>query len=149
MTLVVAAAALFTGFAIFVSGDNMIAPFPGRELASKVSSVHCVMADSPMALIELDALTRDLSNGCAGWVDVSGRTYDVDAPPRSAYEPRAENRRWQRDLRSYLLSGQAVVTIRAGTGYSPSTRRWLAALPVLGQEDGLVIRRVRSGSSNG
>jgi hypothetical protein len=42
-----------------------------------------------------------------------------------------------------------VVTIRPGTGYSASTRRRLAALPVLGREDGLVIHRVRSESSDG
>jgi hypothetical protein len=89
---------------------------PPRELASALTKVRCVMSDSPMALISLNALDRDLANGCPDWVDVTGRTYASDMTvhgPDGRPLPRVENGRWQQALADYLRSGQAVIVARA------------------------------------
>lgn len=101
--------------------------FPGRTLARSVTGLHCVMADSNMALINLDVLTRDLNNGCPNWVDVSGRTYGIDAVrrPDGRFYSRPLNPVWQRDLTRYLLSGDAVVVVRAASGISATTLKRL------------------------
>ncbi len=139
---VVIVAAAVTACALFRRPDNLITPFPGPTLASRVAHLRCVIADSPMALIELDALSRDLANGCPDWVDVSGRTYGVDAPPHDESILRSHNEKWQADLRSYLLSGNATIIIRPDTGFSVATRRMIDRLPVLTRDDGVTIFRV-------
>ena len=83
------------------------------------------MSDSPMALIGLNALDRNLANGCPNWIDVTGRTYASDMAVRDQdgrRVPRMDNARWQRALREYLLSGDAVIIMRAkDAGISPGT----------------------------
>jgi alpha-1,2-mannosyltransferase len=128
---------------VLISGTARVsARFPPLPLARTAATSGCVMADSPGALIELNVLSTDLARGCPNWVDVSGRTYDVDAPPPSRRVSRAANRKWQDDLRHYLLSGDAVITIRAATGYGTGTRRTLDRLPVLERAGPFVLRRV-------
>jgi hypothetical protein len=115
-------------------------PFPGTELAEGVEHVHCLMADAPIALIELDALSRDFAHRCADWVDVTGRTYGIDRVPGEL--ARTTNRRWQADIRRYLLSGNAVMIVRALTGLSPATRDAITDEPVLESRDGQVVYAV-------
>ena len=122
LVLIAAAAAATINQAVVVR--NAVQPFPAAQLAESVESSRCVMADSPMALIELNALSRGLAHGCPNWIDVTGRTYGVDRAPVS----RARNERWQHDLRRYLLRGDAVILIRAGTGASPATEREITGL---------------------
>lgn len=126
----------------FTQPLNRVAPFPGSQLASGVTRSRCVMADSPMALIALNALSRDLAHGCPNWVDVSGRTYDVDALHGGHFRTRAHNARWQHDLRRYLLSGDAMILIRSATGVSTATERILTAYPVLERSHGYTVYRV-------
>ncbi|MGI8761406.1 MAG: glycosyltransferase 87 family protein [Jatrophihabitantaceae bacterium] len=125
-------------------GDSVRA-FPGARLARAVAQQRCVMSDSPMALIELDVLSRDFANGCRNWVDVTGRTYGPDAAPLDAAGVpvgRPENQKWQRDLRAYLLSGNAVIIIRAdGTGPSAATWATVRRGGVLAAADGYVVYR--------
>ncbi len=92
--------------------------FPAAALAAGVADARCVMSDSPAALIEVDALSRDLAAGCANWVDVTGRTYDSDRAAAS----RSHNARWQADVLRYLHSGDAVILARPGTGIADATR---------------------------
>lgn len=120
-------AAAMTVATIALGQTHASKPFPAARLAAAVRSAHCVMSDYPMALILLDTLSRDLRDGCPNWVDVTGRTYGVDAayrPDGVAYT-RAENPRWQRDLLAYLESGEAALVVRADTGIN---RRTLATL---------------------
>jgi alpha-1,2-mannosyltransferase len=134
-------AATLSAVTLFARPVTIVAPFPGSQLADAVRHVRCVMADSPMALIALNDLSRDLANQCPNWVDVSGRTYDVDAPVgRSA--SRTGNVRWQNDLRRYLLSGDATIMIRSSTGYSAATKQDIERLPVLAHAGGYTIYRV-------
>ena len=138
---IVGTAASLTVVSVIPRG-TAVARFPGQALAAGVEDTKCVMADSPMALIELNALSHDFAHGCANWVDVTGRTYGIDAPV-GRFVSRPLNVRWQRDLRRYLLSGQAVILVRAGTGVSAATRAAIDAHPVLEQSDGYTVYRVR------
>ena len=143
--LPVAAASAAT-MLIFTAGlSHAVAPFPGTVLAADVAHVRCVASDSPMALIELDALSRDYQDGCRVWVDVTGQTY---APHFAAFNahgsplPRRANPRWQNDLRSYLMSGNAIVIIRpAGTGLSTTTTAAIEKGGILATDDGVVVYR--------
>lgn len=139
----VAVTAAATGGAILGPARIIVSPFPGGALARGVRGGHCVMADSPMALIAMDALSRDLANGCRNWVDVSGRTYDVDAPV-GRFRSRPHNRRWQVDVERYLLSGDAVILIRPTTGLSGPTRRAVTSLRPLVTSHGITVYRVRA-----
>jgi alpha-1,2-mannosyltransferase len=131
---------------VFIGGHNhAVQPFPGPVLAHDVSRVRCVESDSPMALIELDALSRDFSHGCHVWVDVTGLTYAPQLAARNAEGarlPRRANGRWQSDLRAYLTSGNAIVIVRAaGTGLSPATTAAIERGGVLAADDGVVVYR--------
>jgi alpha-1,2-mannosyltransferase len=137
----VALAATLTGVAVLARPIS-IRPFPHAALAEGVENVRCVMTDSPMTLIELDVLSHDLADNCPNWVDVSGRTYDVDAPPPGHFAARSVNTRWQTDVRRYLLSGQAVIITRRLTGLSPATKRAIDRLPVLEAAGGVRVYRV-------
>jgi len=87
-------------------------------------------------------LSRDLGHGCANWIDVSGRTYGADRAGRDA--SRRANARWQRDLLSYLRSGQAIILVRPrATGVDASTMRAIRQGGALVRDGGYVIWRVR------
>lgn len=137
--IVVVCAAIATVAALTFRSSHFVTPFPGKQLAAKVTGVHCVMADSPMALIELNALSRNFAHGCANWVDVSGRTYDIDAPTAGRSVKRTGNLTWQKDIRQYLLSGDAFMFIRKDTGLSTATKRLLMQQPVIAAADGYVV----------
>lgn len=140
---VVAAAAASNALGVATGHTVVSHYFPGAQLASAVKGVRCVVADAPMALIELNSLSRDLARGCPNWVDVTGRTYDADAGHGTTYTPRPRNRKWQADLRPYLLSGNAVILIRPATGLSAATRRAVTSHPVLARSHGYTVYRIR------
>jgi alpha-1,2-mannosyltransferase len=125
------------------------------QLASAVTQVPCVMSDSPMVLVGLNALDRDLANGCPNWVDVTGRTYAPDMSvggPDGRLLTRPANPRWQGALRDYLLSGDAVIVTRANEeGLSPTTWDAIRAGGILARDGTHIIyavprRRPASGS---
>jgi alpha-1,2-mannosyltransferase len=138
-----AAAALETALLLATGTSNVVAPFPRAKLAPAVAGTRCLMSDSAMALIQLNTLSRGLANGCRNWVDVTGKTYGVDRPDsaRTAV-PRRANAKWQRDVGDYLLSGDAVIIIRAdGTGLSTATAAGLRRGGVLASAGGYRIYR--------
>jgi hypothetical protein len=135
------AAVLLVVLGVPLSWQRTGTPFPSTPLATAVGKARCVVADSPMALIELDALSRSFSPGCQDWVDVVGRTYGADRSNRS----RPDNVAWQRDVSRYLLSGDAYIVIRAGTGLSAGTLAELhARAVVLARSGRYVVYRARS-----
>lgn len=123
------------------------ASLPSRQLTSAVTNVRCVVSDSPMALIGLNALNRNLANGCSNWIDVTGRTYASDMKARDQdgrRVSRLENPLWQEVLRDYLLSGDAVIIMRAkDVGISPGTWDAVLAGGILASDGAHVIYRVQ------
>jgi hypothetical protein len=120
--------------------EQTVLPFP-RRLTHAVTASHCVMTDSPIVLIELDVLTRDLRNGCPNWVDVSGRARGRDARYGHGQNiDRTRNPKWQRDLTRYLYSGDTLILYRTNaTGIGSDLRRKLAATPTLAEDGGLIV----------
>jgi alpha-1,2-mannosyltransferase len=141
----VAAAAAITAAALLQRPTTYIAPFPDvRSLARAVASERCLMSDSPFALIDLNALSRDLANGCQNWVDVTGRTYGVDKATSTtgATIRRDHNVKWQRDLRRYLLSGNAVVIARrVGSGLTAASMAAITHDGVVARSSGIIVYR--------
>jgi alpha-1,2-mannosyltransferase len=110
LALVIPAARLWYG------RDRARASLPSRQVRLAVTNARCIMSDSPMALIGLNALDRGLANGCPNWIDVTGRTYASDMNVRDQEGKRVsriDNARWQQALRDYLLAGDAVIIMRA------------------------------------
>lgn len=140
----VAAAVTLTAIVVTVHRPAFTKPVPGAAtLARGVADVDCLMSDSPMALIELNALSRGLAKGCPNWIDVTGRTYDVDAPPDGGPQGRKDNARWQASLTRYLLSGDAALLFRPETGASAETVRAVSSHPVLVRAGRLSVYRTR------
>jgi hypothetical protein len=128
----VVAAAAAASLYVLVDGTYLSVSrrFPASELAGGVADARCVMSDSPSALIELDALSRGLADGCPDWVDVSARTYDSERAPVS----RPHNQRWQATVLHYLRSGQAMITVRTASGIDRATRSALDGDCLLAQD---------------
>ena len=118
----------------------------GTRLAAFVSAARCVTSDSPMLLIRLNILSRDLERHCQVWVDVSGTVLGPDATTAGADHrsvPPQQNARWQRDVTSYLLSGDATVVVRPQTGLSAASWARIRAHGVLASSGSIVIYRTR------
>jgi hypothetical protein len=119
---------------------------PGSAMVRAAATARCVQATSPLPLILLDALSRDLDHRCPQWVDVSGRTYSVDRGPSAV--PRLKNRLWQRDILSYLLAGQQYVLVdTAREGLDPHTMRALGRGPVVARSHSFVLQRTVPGQA--
>jgi len=127
--------------AALVTESGTVRPLPGAaQLSRSVAGLRCVMSDSSMALIELDALSRGLAAGCPNWIDVTGRTYGVN----KSDQPRSRNERWQRDLTRYLRSGDAIIIYRRrSTGISRETQTAISRDGVLARAGGQTVYRVR------
>jgi alpha-1,2-mannosyltransferase len=124
-----------------------MAPAPYRVLARAVSGDRCVQSDSPMALIELDALSRDFAHGCRQWVDVTGRTYGGVDQPVAGKQSRATDPVWQHALARYLRSGQAFIVIQPReTGINSRTLGRIERGTVVGRVGGFVLRRTVPGT---
>jgi hypothetical protein len=122
--------------------DGAVWPAPTTSLVADASQVRCVMSNSPMGLILIDSLSRDLRNGCTNWVDVTGRSYGIGPAPSSRGAEHLTWQQWQPLLRSYLFSGQAVVLVTdSGAQLAVPTRTALARSGVLGRAGGDVIYR--------
>ena len=102
-----------------------------------------------MALVGLNALSRSLADGCPNWIDVTGRSYEPDMRVRGEDGrrlPRLANPRWQQALRTYLLSGDAVIIMRANdVGISPSTWEAIVGGGILVTDGAHFIYRTGSG----
>lgn len=128
---------------------SSVKPAPTHTLQRVVASARCVQSDSPMALIQLDVLSRDLAHGCKQWVDVIGRLYSPPLKPhgtdangrpygRKTYPP------WQAAIRRYLLSGDAVVVLDPNAaGISRRTVRRVTRGAVLGRSGDYVVHSTR------
>jgi hypothetical protein len=147
--------ALLLTTSFLTGGENRSAiAFPGTRLADAVRDTRCVMSDSPMGLILLNALSRDLANGCRNWVDVTGRTYGIDAAvaPDGRHLPRRDNAKWHHDLLAFERSGSAAIVVRrSGSGITPGMLAALRRGGVLARAGSETVYRTphpaRSGAS--
>ncbi len=117
-------------------------PFDTHRVEALVANRHCVAADSPGALVLAGVLTRDIDRGCPTRIDVSGVTYNVDrvVGPNGRSVPRSRNPLWQRDLMTYLLSGQAAITTRSAIdGLTRADLAVLARRGILYRGDGVTV----------
>jgi hypothetical protein len=113
---------------------------PGSAMVQEAAIARCVQATSPMPLILLNALSRDLQNGCPQWVDVSGRTYSIDRGQH--YVDRSVNQRWQRDILAYLLAGQQYVLVdTVREGLNARTMAILRKGPVIARSPSFALQR--------
>ena len=144
--IVVVLALVIPARRLWYGHDRARASLPSRELRAAVADVRCVISDSPMALIGLNALSRNLANGCPNWIDVTGRTYASDMNVRGEdgrRVSRVANLRWQQALRDYLLSGDAVIIMRAkDVGIGPSTWEAIVGGGILATDGTHVVYRV-------
>jgi alpha-1,2-mannosyltransferase len=127
-----------------------VPPGRGSRLTPLVSAAHCVTSDSPMLLIRMNVLSRDLERGCQVWVDVSGTVLGPDAMTAGKdgrAVPPQRNPRWQRDVTRYLLSGDATMVVRPQTGLDLASWRLITAHGVLAASGNIVIYRTRKVSN--
>jgi len=117
------------------------ATFPGRQLGAAAGQQRCVLSDTPIALIEMNVLSRDLENGCKVHVDVTGYTYEggLGLGPNGTKLNRRKNAAWQQHVLAYLTSGNAVLIARKGTGLSRASMRVIQRWPVLARIDGYTL----------
>jgi alpha-1,2-mannosyltransferase len=119
-----------------------VRPFPGPQLDAAAGQQRCVLSDTPIALIEMNVLSRDLRNDCIVRVDVTGYTYEGELAlgPNDQLLARPKNAAWQKQVLGYLTSGNAVILARgSGTGLSRATKRAIARWPVLSKIDGYTL----------
>ena len=138
----VAAVAGITAITALVRPVGFIQPFPTDELADALPHVNCVMSVTPMALIEVNALSTDLSHHCVQWVDATGRTYGVDASHGAHYLVRRRNPKWQTDVQHYLLSGGAVVLVGDAGSLDAKTLDEIRENSLLTQDGNVSLYRV-------
>lgn len=109
--------------------------------AAAIQVDGCVRSDDPGLLAAIGTLSRDLGHGCEVWPDVTGWTFERPGFPVVS-DDRPDSEIWQRFVSRYLLSGDAVIVDRAGTGLSAATKRRIDALPVLARSGDLVLHAV-------
>ncbi|HKC26872.1 MAG TPA: hypothetical protein VKB75_02565, partial [Jatrophihabitans sp.] len=108
-------AALTTVVTFANGGLHMVAPLTGsKPLADGVANIRCVVSDTPMTLIQLNALDRSFTGDCENWVDLTGVWHGAGPNPEDRTQPGQVNETWSTDLCRYLTSGDAVI-ISAGS----------------------------------
>ena len=117
-----------------------------RSLAAAAAVVPgCITADDPTVLVLIDAQSRDLRRHCPVRVDVTGITYDTGDGRHAdnGRRQREADARWQRDVRTYLLSGSATIVTRPQTDLDPANAALIAALPPIVRSGTFVLRSTR------
>jgi hypothetical protein len=136
------------GIAVAVAGVLLVPirvqigrPFPGKQLGAAAGQRRCVLSDTPMALIQMNVLSRDLRHGCGLWIDVTGHTYEgrIALGPDGKLLARPRNTAWQEMVVGYLTSGDAVVLARGGTGLSRPSKRRIERWPVAARAWGYAL----------
>lgn len=113
-----------------------------RKTTTRLSRPVCAaLVCLPLAVVTAGTtflLANRVARGCRNWVDVSGTTYGVDKPPvvRGHRVSRKGNQKWQRALRRYLTSGEAIILVRAATGINANTLSIVTSGGVLATEGG-------------
>jgi hypothetical protein len=113
--------------------NDAIVLFPARaRMVAAAAHLKCITSDTPMMLIELDALDRSFAKGCRDWVDVTAGVLGVHSPLDSSTTKRFFQPHWAAELNRYLLSGNGVILERTvNFGITASQRKAVDDLPVV------------------
>ena len=113
---------------------------PALEVA--VGSSRCVTADSPVLLVELDRLGRNVRERCPVVLDPSGNAYDLDRGDAAKRDVRPG---YQAAMEAYYASGGAALFIRgADARLSAGTLAAIGAhLPVKTLVSGVTVMAAR------
>jgi alpha-1,2-mannosyltransferase len=129
-----------------LSGQHIVrAPqgrkFPGAVFANAAPR-GCVAADDPQALIQMNRLSRDLRDGCAVLVDVTGLTYAgfYVTGPSGAEIPRVDDTAFQQYLIRYLTSARSFVEMHPADALTQQELRQLRHHPAIVKSRHLVLR---------
>jgi alpha-1,2-mannosyltransferase len=139
---VLSAAVVAAGIALVPIRVGSGRPFSGSQLRAAAVQERCVLSDTPIVLIEMNVLSRDLRNRCPLHPDVTGYTYEGELAlgPQDQVLARRNNPAWQREVLSYLKSGNAVLLARRkGTGLDHASMRAIKRWPVLARIDGYTL----------
>jgi alpha-1,2-mannosyltransferase len=99
-------------------------PLPIALVDAKIANARCVTADSPVLLVETEALRRDLDGHCPLKLDPTGTSYDTDRNMGPGIKPsRIHLPEYQQAMTEYYGSGDAALFARqrTGDGFSPAT----------------------------
>ncbi len=100
------------------------------SIRADLAGARCVVADSPVLLIETGELERALDNGCPLLLDPSGTSYDVG---RGTGLPRGQNAAYQQTMTAYYSEADAVLLVREDHDvFSPAS--WAAIRGALPRE---------------
>jgi alpha-1,2-mannosyltransferase len=147
---VVAAAALLA----YASGWTTVTfnrPFPHHFRAFTATTPGCVTSDDPIALVQTDSLSRNLSRGCQFIADLGGNSHDM-AAAAGLKVSRNRNQAFQRFALDYLRSGSVTILIRYrdGRGFNAKTTAVLDQWPLLARSGRYQVRQpVVQGRSGG
>ena len=86
------------------SHDNLDRP----ALVAATSHVGCIVAETPITLIKLDALNRSFEKGCRNVVDFQGISQGGGPDPRATASRLQSTPAYRRFVADYLSSGDAV-----------------------------------------
>jgi hypothetical protein len=136
--------------AVFAQGYPAMYWWGPKEMSAEARTARCVTSDSPAGLIALDVLDRDLHNGCTVWVDPIGQGY-LDS--HEAGSTLATNREWQRQMVSYLQTGDLAYPYLLRTPLDPSAKadiaRFGAVIRIRADGRRFVLYRQQVGTTRG
>jgi alpha-1,2-mannosyltransferase len=139
---VLGAAAMVAGVLLVPIRVGAGPPFPASQLSEAAEDQRCLLSDTSIALIEMNVLSRDLRNNCTVHIDVTGYTYEGELAlgPNDQLLPRRKNAAWQKQILTYLTSGNAVLLARGkSTGLSLASKRAIDRRAVLASIDGYTL----------
>ena len=138
-------AALVTVITFAHGGLHMVARFHGTAaLRSRTAGIRCIVSDTPMTLIRLDALDRSFDPGCTNWVDLTGVAHGGGPDPADFTRIGQRNPRYSADLCRYFTAGDAVV-ITPGSWQllTPQCVARIRTSPVIARSGTDVVYRIR------
>ncbi|HEX2894111.1 MAG TPA: hypothetical protein VHO29_08935 [Marmoricola sp.] len=113
-----------------------------ETLARPTGDIPCIVADTPWALIDLNALDRSFEPGCRDWVDFQGVGHGGVDPAAYVVGDRATPA-WRRIVSRYLASGDAVVLSDPATSklLTRHRSRVLLRRPLVAYSKGVLVLR--------
>lgn len=140
-----ATVAVFTLVPLLATRPNVFARHPpdGEALARATRNIPCVVADTPWALIDMNALDRSFEDGCRNWIDFQGVSHGGGADPAAYVLGTEATAAWKRVVHDYLASGDAFALsdLRMWGLLGPARLRDLTRGQFVTQSQGILVFR--------